>query len=220
LNRRELLVKIGLLGLGLTLQPGCAWALGGDLPPLDQPAPAFQLSGVAPATAQAHSGKGISAVDRSLGDFRGRWLVLYFYPKDFTSGCTLEARGFQRDLDSFHAADTEVVGVSADDTDAHASFCGSEGLAFPLLSDPGGEVSRRYGSWLAPFSQRHTFLIDPQGVLRARWVAVRPLGHSQEVLGELALRQASAAHASTSAADSAADSAAERGPVESGLRQA
>jgi peroxiredoxin Q/BCP len=124
-------------------------------------------------------------VQRSLEDFRGRWLVLYFYPKDFTSGCTLEARGFQRELGAFHAAEAEVVGISADDTDAHASFCGIEGLAFPLLSDPGGAVSRRYGSWLAPYSQRHTFLIDPAGVVRARWVAVRPLNHSREVLEEL-----------------------------------
>ena len=120
-----------------------------------------------------------------LADYQGHWLVLYFYPKDFTSGCTLEAKGFQRDLEAFHRRGAEVVGVSADDEDSHLSFCGSEGLVFPLLSDPGGEVSRRYGSWIPPFSQRHTFLIDPDGVLRARWTAVRPLGHSQEVLEEL-----------------------------------
>ena len=81
-------------------------------------------------------------------------------------------------------------GVSADDVADHASFCDSEGLVFPLLSDPGGAVSQRYGSWIAPFSQRHTFLIDPKGVLRARWVAVRPQGHSREVLDELSRLQA------------------------------
>jgi peroxiredoxin Q/BCP len=186
MNRRELLASIGLFGLGILVRPAPAVALGGDLPPLDQPAPAFQLGGVAPAAGRdAKAGTLIDTVERSLEDFRGHWLVLYFYPKDFTSGCTLQARAFQRDLSSFHAADAEVVGISADDTDAHASFCGSEGLAFPLLSDPGGEVSRRYGSWLAPYSQRHTFLLDPEGVVRARWVAVRPLNHSQEVLEEL-----------------------------------
>jgi peroxiredoxin Q/BCP len=190
MNRRELLASIGLFGLGILVRPAPAVALGGDLPPLDQPAPAFQLGGVAPAAGRdAKAGTLIDTVERSLEDFRGHWLVLYFYPKDFTSGCTLEARGFQRDLRSFHAADAEVVGISADDTDAHASFCGSEGLAFPLLSDPGGEVSRRYGSWLAPYSQRHTFLLDPEGVVRARWVAVRPLNHSQEVLEELMRRR-------------------------------
>ncbi|MFM9100485.1 MAG: redoxin domain-containing protein, partial [Cyanobium sp.] len=69
--------------------------------------------------------------------------------------------------------------------DSHASFCGSEGLAYPLLSDPGGAVSRRYGSWMAPYSMRHTFLIDPQGSLRARWVGVNPSSHSSEVLAAL-----------------------------------
>jgi peroxiredoxin Q/BCP len=125
------------------------------------------------------------AAELSLADFRGHWLVLYFYPRDFTSGCTLEARGFQRDLAEFSAREAAVVGVSADDGESHASFCGSEGLAFPLLSDRDGRISRRYGSWIAPYSQRHTFLIDPQGTLRHRWTAVRPGGHSQEVLAVL-----------------------------------
>ena len=86
---------------------------------------------------------------------------------------------------AFAAANAVVIGVSADDPDQHADFCGSEGLRYTLLSDPGGLVSQRYGSWIAPFSQRHTFLIDPNGVLQASWTAVRPAGHSQEVLGQL-----------------------------------
>ncbi|MFM7362681.1 MAG: peroxiredoxin [Cyanobium sp.] len=155
-------------------------ALGGELPPLEAPAPEFLLPGVIPG----RGGRPVAA-DLSLADFRGRWLVLYFYPRDFTSGCTLEARGFQRDLAEYEAREATVVGVSADDGDSHASFCGSEGLAFPLLSDRDGLVSRRYGSWIAPYSQRHTFLIDPQGTLRHRWTAVRPGGHSQEVLAVL-----------------------------------
>ena len=80
-----------------------------------------------------------------------------------------------------------MVGISADSAESHAEFCGSEALAYPLLSDPGGVVSKAYGSWIPPFSQRHTFLIDPDGILRERWLAVRPSGHSQEVLA--ALRQ-------------------------------
>ena len=75
--------------------------------------------------------------------------------------------------------------MSADDANSHAAFCDQEGLAFPLLADPGGVVSRRYGSWIPPFSQRHSFLIDPQGVLRARWLGVQPSSHSSEVLAEL-----------------------------------
>ena len=186
MQRRDLLkgsvaaVSAGLLApLGLLARPRQAFALGGTLPELDAPAPPFRLEGVAPADGRA--------VEASLGlnDFAGQWLVLYFYPKDFTGGCTLEARGFQKDLAAFQTANAAVVGISADDPDSHASFCSEEGLAFPLLSDPGGEVSRRYGSWIPPFSQRHTFLIDPRGVLRQRWVAVRPTGHSAEVLAEL-----------------------------------
>jgi peroxiredoxin Q/BCP len=83
-----------------------------------------------------------------------------------------------------------VVGISADDPESHAAFCGSEDLSYPLLSDPGGAVSKAYGSWIPPFSQRHTFLIDPDGVLRQTWLAVRPLGHSQEVLQALQSFQA------------------------------
>jgi peroxiredoxin Q/BCP len=164
-----------------------ALALGGPLPILNAPAPAFQLGGVAPSASAPGASEVVSL---SLEDFSGRWLVLYFYPRDFTSGCTLEARGFQRDLEAYHQRQAEVVGISTDTLDSHGSFCGEEGLAYPLLSDPRGAVSRLYGSWLAPSALRHTFLIDPQGVLRARWVAVRPLHHSQEVLQALNALQA------------------------------
>jgi peroxiredoxin Q/BCP len=140
------------------------------------------LPGVAPA---AKAGGEPQAVTLSLADFHGRWLVLYFYPKDFTPGCTLEARGFQKDLATFHQRNAEVVGVSTDSLDSHGSFCGSEGLAYPLLSDPKGDMIRRYGSWLAPSALRHTVLIDPDGIVRARWIGVRPLGHSQEVIAAL-----------------------------------
>jgi peroxiredoxin Q/BCP len=167
----------------LLASPRAAAALGGTLPALDRPAPAFELDGVLPPGVQGRL---------SLGDLGGSWLVLYFYPRDFTGGCTLEARGFQRNLNSFAQAGAAVVGISADDPDSHASFCSEEGLSFPLLSDPGGEVSRAYGSWIAPFSQRHTFLIDPDGILRASWLAVRPSGHSQEVLARLQELQRSA----------------------------
>ena len=184
---RSLLQGLGVSTLALLVSPPRAFAMGGTLPPLDEPAPEFSLAGVAPGA------DGSSEAARlGLADFAGRWLVLYFYPRDFTEGCTLEARGFQRDLALFRRSGAEVVGVSADTADSHAEFCGSEGLVFPLLSDPGGTVSRAYGSWIAPFSQRHTFLVDPNGVLRASWLGVRPSGHSQEVLTELQRLQAQA----------------------------
>jgi peroxiredoxin Q/BCP len=178
-TRRSVLKGLILVSSALLFRPSAASALGGVLPELDQPAPSFRLPGVAPGPS------GTSEVQLALNDFSGRWLVLYFYPRDFTSGCTLEARGFQRALADYEAAGAAVVGISADGPKDHAAFCSSEGLAYPLLSDPDGLVSRRYGSWLAPFSQRHTFLIDPDGVLRSLWTAVRPAGHAQEVLTEL-----------------------------------
>lgn len=188
MKRRTLLrcLPQAVAATGLLLE-GWGWtkaagAMGGELPLLEAPAPAFQLAGVAPSSTSTSTPQDVTL---SLEDFQGRWLVLYFYPKDFTSGCTLEARGFQRDLATFHQYQAEVVGISTDSVDSHGSFCGAEGLAYPLLSDPDGTVCRRYGSWLPGTALRHTFLIDPQGLIQARWVAVRPLGHSQEVLTTL-----------------------------------
>lgn len=179
-SRREVLRGMAAVPLAVLCRPPVASALGGTLPPLGQAAPEFELPAVVPDGAG-----GAATTSLSLAAFRGQWLVLYFYPRDFTSGCTLEARGFQRDLQAFRSRGAAVAGISADDGDSHESFCGSEGLAFPLLSDPDGAVSRRYGSWIAPYSQRHTFLVDPEGTLRQVWTAVRPAGHSAEVLAAL-----------------------------------
>ncbi len=160
-----------LAGIIPTTRP--ALALGGILPPLKSPAPSFTLP--------TNSGSG----QVSLADYRGQWVVLYFYPKDFTSGCTLEAQRFQRDLPKYQALNAQVIGVSADDVDSHAEFCEAEGLVFPLLADVDGAVSRAYGSWLAPYSVRHTFIIDPQGLIQAQFLGVQPIIHSAEVLARL-----------------------------------
>ncbi|HEY9845149.1 MAG TPA: peroxiredoxin, partial [Candidatus Caenarcaniphilales bacterium] len=109
----------------------------------------------------------------------------YFYPKDLTPGCTLEAQRFQRDLPKYRHKNTQVVGVSVDSVDSHAKFCDSEGLKFPLLADTNGQVSKAYGSWLSGRSVRHSFIVDPQGILRERFVAVKPVIHSTEVLVRL-----------------------------------
>jgi thioredoxin-dependent peroxiredoxin len=150
-----------------------ALAMGGKLPTVNQPAPTFTLP--------TNTGAGKVA----LADYAGKWVVLYFYPKDFTGGCTLEARRFQQDIGKYQQHNTQIVGVSADSIDSHAKFCDSEGLKFPLLSDPDGKVSKAYGSWIAPYSMRHSFIIDPQGVLRATFTNVNPAPHSGEVLTEL-----------------------------------
>jgi len=176
-NRRELLIKSSLFLASLSLTPSRASALGGVVLEAGSTVPDFDL----PGSSQ-------SEPDRdhwSSRDLRGRWLAVYFYPRDFTGGCTIEARGFESLHTDFLQAGAEVIGISADSVDDHESFCESEGLSFPLLSDPDGSVSKAYGSWMAPYSLRHTFLIDPDGILRERWVAVRPNGHAREVLDSL-----------------------------------
>lgn len=150
-----------------------AEAIGGKLPPIGVLAPTFTLP--------TNTGDGTI----SLADYRGKWLVVYFYPADFTSGCTLEARRFQSDLPKYQAKNTEILGISADSVDSHREFCTAEGLKFPLLADTDGAVSKAYGSWISPYSQRHTFIIDPDGILRETFLGVRPAIHSAEVLQRL-----------------------------------
>lgn len=131
----------------------------------------------------------------ALKDFRGKWVVLYFYPKDFTSGCTLEAHNFQTDLDKYKAANAVILGVSVDNAESHKSFCAKEGLAFKLLSDTDAKVSDTYGSVMEyngmKLSARNTFIIDPKGKIAKVFMKVSPGGHSAEVLAALAELQKS-----------------------------
>lgn len=131
----------------------------------------------------------------SLHDFRGKWVVLYFYPKDFTSGCTVEAHNFQRDLPQYEQKNAVILGVSVQDENSHQKFCTKEGLNFKLLADTRKEVSSLYDSVMnlgvAKFSARHTFLIDPSGTVRKVFLDVQPQQHSQEVLAALADLQGS-----------------------------
>lgn len=169
---------VSYLGLNLFVPP--VYALGGKLPNLNQPAPTFTLP----------TNTGNKAI--ALADLKGKWVVVYFYPKDFTSGCTLEARRFQEDLPKYLAINTQILGISADSVDTHAEFCNSEGLKFPLLADEDGAVSKAYGSWVGFLSMRHTFIIDPDGILQAQFTRVSPSIHSQQVLTKLRELQESA----------------------------
>ena len=176
LSRRQWLIHLCIctwawLTWGLMMPE--ALALGGPQPPIGEMAPTFTLP--------TNSGAG----EISLADYRGRWVVLYFYPQDGTSGCTLEARRFQESRPEFQTLNAEIIGVSVDDVSSHESFCAAEGIEFPLLSDQDGSVSKAYGSWLTGRSLRHTYLIDPDGVMRERFLGVRPAIHSQEVLTTL-----------------------------------
>ena len=125
----------------------------------------------------------------SLDEFSGEWLILYFYPKDFSSGCTLEAKGFQDNLSKFKKHNTSIVGISADSKEEHESFCSSAKLGYTLLSDTTAEISKLYDSWLDPYSKRNTFMINPKGIVVYKWIGVRPIGHAQEVLEELIKQQ-------------------------------
>jgi peroxiredoxin Q/BCP len=133
----------------------------------------------------------------SLHDFKGKWVVLYFYPKDFTSGCTVEAHNFQRDQAQYDAKNAVIIGVSMQDADSHQKFCTKEGLSFKLLADTDSHVSTTYDSVMnfgvTKLSARHTFLIDPQGVIQKVYTDVKPEKHSEEVLADLAALQKSGA---------------------------
>jgi peroxiredoxin Q/BCP len=132
----------------------------------------------------------------SLQDFRGKWVVLYFYPKDFTGGCTMEAHNFQRDLTQYQQKNTVILGVSADTADSHKQFCTKEGLDFKLLADPDTKVISEYGSLMEykgmKLAARHTFLINPDGVIAKEYMDVDPSTHSQELLAALTQLQAAA----------------------------
>jgi thioredoxin-dependent peroxiredoxin len=185
----ERAMKIALISLAVVVMAGvAAFVLGmraGDkAPAAGTSAPDFTLN--------SQEGKAVS-----LSDFRGKWVVLYFYPKDFTSGCTLEAHNFQRDLALYEKRNAVIVGVSMQDEDSHQKFCTKEGLSFKLLADTKHDVSSLYDSVMnlgvAKLSARHTFLIDPQGVVRKVYLEVHPEKHSEEVLAALdELQQASA----------------------------
>ena len=146
------------------------------MPSTGQAAPAFTLP--------SQDGSPIS-----LDSYRGKWVVLYFYPKDMTKGCTIEAHNFQRDLSKFEAENAVILGVSVDKVDSHKEFCTKEGLTFHLLADPEHKVVDQYGS-LGHFgdmtiAMRNTFLIDPKGKIVKVWTKVDPSVHSAEVLAAI-----------------------------------
>ncbi len=124
-----------------------------------------------------------------MADYRGRWVVLYFYPKDDTPGCTKEACAFRDAHAELEALGAVVLGVSADDVQSHRRFAEKHGLNFPLLADPEKTVIRAYGAWgrknlygrVYEGVMRYTFLIDPEGRVARVWKKVKPEAHAREV---------------------------------------
>lgn len=170
------ILSVAIPALALMLSASAA-----DVPAEGSKAPDFTL--------QSQEGKTVS-----LKDFHGQWVVLYFYPKDMTKGCTIEAHNFQRDLAQYTAKKAAIVGVSADNIDSHQEFCTKESLTFKLLADPDKKAIAAYGSAMAQnpnYAARNTFLIDPDGVIKKVYINVSPKvnEHSAEVLADLAALQ-------------------------------
>ena len=171
-------MRVWMVLLFLVIVGGLAWhlAFAGSAPEVDSLAPDFTLP--------SQDGTPVS-----LRDFRAKWVVLYFYPKDMTKGCTIEAHNFQRDQDQYAKRNTVVLGVSVDSVDSHKQFCAKEGLNFKLLADPDHKVVSQYGSLMnlgiTQIASRHTFVIDPQGKIVRSYMTVDPNRHSQEVLAAL-----------------------------------
>jgi thioredoxin-dependent peroxiredoxin len=126
----------------------------------------------------------------SLTDYKGKWVVLYFYPKDQTTGCTIEAHGFQRDIAKYDALNAVVLGVSLDTVEGHKTWCSKDTFSFKLLADPDHKVVDAYGVPVKnygamKFANRDTFLISPDGKVVKVWEKVDPSVHSAEVLAEI-----------------------------------
>ena len=161
----------------MAFAPSTASAAGGDTASVGTKAPDFSLP---------------SQEDKqvSLSDYKGKWVVLYFYPKDMTTGCTIEAHNFQRDLSKYDALNAVVLGVSLDTVESHKTFCTKDTLTFKLLADPDHKVIDAYGVPLmthgtASYAKRDTFLISPKGKIVKMWEVSDVQAHSDEVLAEI-----------------------------------
>jgi peroxiredoxin Q/BCP len=173
------MIKWLLVGLivaaGLLLWRASAYSKRAE-PRVGEPAPDFALPDQDGRT-------------RGLAEFRGKWLALYFYPRDDTPGCTKQACAFRDDRQKLAALGVEVVGVSVDDVESHRDFAQEYSLPFPLLADAGGAVAARYGSLrdfgLIKFARRNTFLIDPQGRIAKIYLSASPSTNSQEVIEDV-----------------------------------
>ncbi len=158
---------------------GCAASFAADQPAVGDLAPDFELPD---QDGQLHS----------LEDYRDSWVVLYFYPKDETPGCTTEACEFRDNIFAYRKLNAQIIGISLDDVDSHAKFAENHSLPFPLLADTDGAVADAYGVRTRRFgfemARRETFLIDPAGRLAVHFSEVDPDTHSEEVLAELSAR--------------------------------
>jgi peroxiredoxin Q/BCP len=169
---------------------GCVVALAGSLALTKKVAAAGDMTAVG-AAAPNFTLPSQDSTPVSLSDYKGKWVVLYFYPKDQTSGCTIEAHNFQRDTQKYDALNAVVLGVSLDTVDSHKAFCTKDSLTFKLLADPDRKVVEAYGVPIKSFgpvhyAERDTFLISPQGKVVKEWEVKDIQAHSGEVLAAIA----------------------------------
>ncbi len=174
---RKSLISATLLATAVTFTSGIQAHAAADTVAVGATAPSFTLP---------------SQEDKpvSLSDYKGKWVVLYFYPKDQTSGCTKEAHNFQRDQAKYDAANAVVLGVSLDTVESHKTFCTKDSLTFKLLADPDHKVIDAYGVpvknfGVAKFASRDTFLISPEGKIVKMWEVKDIDNHSDEVLAAI-----------------------------------
>ena len=170
--------------LGLAALLALAWPAAADAPKAGSRAPDFRL--------QDQQGEW-----HTLEQYRGKWVVLYFYPKDDTPGCTTQACELRDDIFAFRKAGAQILGVSVDDVASKKEFAEKHSLPFPVLADSSKATAKTYGvltkfMGVMELAQRDTFLIDPEGKIVKHWVKVNPKGHSQMVLAEIRARQGAA----------------------------
>jgi thioredoxin-dependent peroxiredoxin len=159
--------------LASTMLFGGMLAAHAEAPSIGSPAPEFRL--------QDQNGKW-----HQLKDYRGKWIALYFYPKDQTPGCTTQACEFRDNVFAFREANAQVLGISVDDVESHKRFSEKHSLPFPILADAKKQVVKTYDVMsFTGFAKRETLIIDPQGVIVKRYVVGDPKGHSQTVLKDI-----------------------------------
>ncbi|MDH3613629.1 MAG: peroxiredoxin [Gammaproteobacteria bacterium] len=167
--KRTPVILLSLLALSLS-------AMASELFTVGQPAPEFELYD---QNGQLHA----------LEDYRDQWVVLYFYPKDETPGCTTEACEFRDNIFAFRKINAQILGVSLDDVESHRKFSENHGLPFPLLADSNGKAAGAYGVKTRMFgmtvAKRQTFLIGPDGTIAKHYEKVKPADHSAQVLADL-----------------------------------
>jgi thioredoxin-dependent peroxiredoxin len=179
-ERKTFMLRQGFLSCMFLIFAGFVFCAPAGVPEIGTQAPRFSL-------------KNQDGIEIKLSDFKTKWVILYFYPKDFTSGCTVEAHNFQRDIDKYENLGAVIIGVSVDNVGSHKDFCAKEGLSFKLLADTEHTVSALYGS-LGEYqgnaiALRNTFIIDPNGTIAKVYQSVKPANHSDEVLAALAQLQ-------------------------------